>query len=164
MNDQLKYKIISLLKADHSAKDIASDLDVSYGSVLKLRRDFEEARMNGTIDTLVNMDKLLIETAAGQLEELPNASKAAVDLTKGLEGLEQLSIDLQQSASLVNTRVRSLLMSIDHASELEILTDILCKLQTSFVNKNMTQVNVQNNFGNEGTPKYNQFLGDKPGD
>ena len=165
MDDMKKYKVISMLQQDLQPKEIAADLDVSYGTVLKLRREFEEAKANNTIDQLINMDKLVLTEVEDKLNNLPQAQEAVLDLAKGLNGLEQLSEEFQNTANTINTRVRSLLMSIDHMSELEIATDILCKLQTAFVNKNMTQVNVQNNFGGDSsTPKYTQFLGDKPSD
>lgn len=166
MNAEIKYKVISLLQADVPAKDIAEDLNLSYGAVLKLRRDFEQAKMNNTIDELLGADELLLIEAGKQIQAVPEYASVVQDeitkLTDKLQGLEHLSDELQQTALLINTRARSLILSIDHVSELEVITEILCKLQTSFVNKNMTQVNVQNNFGNDGAPKYTQFLGDKP--
>ncbi len=164
MDDKLKYKVISLLQQEMQPKDIAEDLDVSYGAVLKLRRDYEDAKLNNTMDKILNVDKLVFEEVAEKLDDLPLAKEAVVELVDGIKGIEKLSINLQATADIINTRVRSLIMSVDHISELEIAADILCKLQTSFINKNMTQVNVQNNFGDTGTPKYTQFLGDKPSD
>lgn len=164
MDDKQKYKVISLLQQELPPKDIAADLDLSYGSVLKLKRQYEEAKINNTVGQLINMDKLVLEEVKEKLCDLPEAQEAVLELAKGMNGLEELSESFQQTAQTINTRVRSLIMSVDHISELEIAADILCKLQTAFVNKNMTQVNVQNNFGDNGTPKYTQFLGDKPSD
>lgn len=164
MDDKQKYKVISLLQQELQPKDIAADLNLSYGSVLKLKRQYEEAKVNNTVGQLINMDKLVLEEVKEKLSDLPEAKEAVLELAKGMNGLEELSESFQQTAQTINTRVRSLIMSVDHISELEIAADILCKLQTSFINKNMTQVNVQNNFGNDGTPKYSQFLSDKPGE
>ena len=165
MNDTQKYKAISQLQQDLAPRQIADDLDISYGGVLKLKREFEEAKLNGTIDELLDANKLVLTETAERLSDLASTEKAVEEITKGLSGLEQLSTELQSTASVIITRVRSQIMSIDHMSELEGAADIICKLQTAFLNKNMTQVNVQNNFSDEGnTPKYNQFLSDKPVD
>ena len=164
MDDKLKYKVISLLQQEQQPKDIAADLDVSYGTVLKLRRQYEEAKLTNSMDKLLNVDRLVFDEIVDKLDDLPIIEEAAGELVEGLKGIEQLSVKFQQTADTINTRVRSLIMSVDHISELEIAADILCKLQTSFINKNATQVNVQNNFGDRSTPKYTQFLGDKPSD
>lgn len=164
MDDTQKYKVISKLQRDISPKDIASELNVSYGGVLKLKREFEEAKVNGTIDQLINTSAVILDEVGEKLSDLPTVQTEINELAKGIAGLEHLSEELQQTALIINTRVRSLLLSIDHLSELEIAADVLCKLQTAFLNKNMTQVNVQNNYGDTDSPKYNQFLGDRPRD
>ena len=164
MDDTQKYKVISKLQRDIPAKDIASELNVSYGGVLKLKREFDEARVNGTVDALINSQNVILDRVEEQLSDLPAVKAEIAELAKGVAGLEHLSEELQQTALIINTRVRSLLLSIDHLSELEIAADVLCKLQTAFLNKNMTQVNVQNNYGDNDSPKYNQFLSDRPQD
>lgn len=165
MDNTEKYKVISMLQNEHTPKEIADDLRVSYGSVLKLRREFEEAKVNGTIDTLLDTNKLVMDTVAEQLNDLPTVEDAVEEITKGLSGLDRLNDEFQATALIINTRARSLLLSMDHVSELEVVTDILCKLQSAFLNKSTTQVNIQNNLGGESaTPKYTQFLGDKPSD
>jgi hypothetical protein len=161
VDDTQKYKVISLLQQDLEPKDIADDLGVSYGGVLKLRREFEQAKLNNTVDKLINMENVLLDEISARL---PDVSDAAKELTAKVTGLEQLSLDLQSTASSINTRARAMIMSVDSAVDLEVLTDILCKLQTAFVNKNLTQVNVQNNFGENGGAKYSNFLGDAPRD
>ena len=163
MDDQQKYRVISRLQNNDSAKDIAENLDVSYGSVLKLKRDYEQAKINGSIDSLVNMDNVILNEVTTKLSD-DISEEAIEEFTEKLKGLEHLSSVLQQTAQNINTRANSMLLSVEHVSELEIITDILCKLQTSFINKNMTQVNVQNNYSDNTTPKYNQFLGDNPSD
>ena len=162
MNDTQKYKVMSLLQQNIPPKDISEDIDVSYGAVLKLRRQFDEAKVNGTIDQLLSAKDLVLDIAEEVLSVMP-VEEAVEELTKGLNGIEHLSEQFQKTAIILDTKVRNLLINVTDLNDLEIATDILCKLQTAFVNKQMTQVNVQNNYG-EGTPKYNQFLGDKPSD
>lgn len=162
MNDTQKYKVMSLLQQNIPPKDIAEDIDVSYGAVLKLKRQFEEARVNGTIDKLLSAKDLVLDIAEEVLSVVPT-KEAAVELTKGLNGIEHLSEQFQKTAIILDTKIRQMLISVTELHELQTAAEILCKLQTAFINKQMTQVNVQNNYG-DNTPKYNQFLGDKPSD
>lgn len=160
MDDKQKYKVINLLELGHSPKDIAENLNVSVSTVYTIKRDLSEAKMNGTISQLVDAEKLLLEQVG---EELSLRPEDVAKVTKGVSGLEVLAEELQRTALQMNVRIRSLLLSVEHPSELETYANILCNLQTSFVNKNMTQVNIQNNIGSGDAPKYSKFLGDKPG-
>jgi len=137
---------------------ISEELDIAYGAVLRVEKEFNQAKLNGTLDQLVNVDDLVVKSAAGVLEV------DSVSLTKGLQGIDKLSVDLQVTAGQINTKVRSLIMSCDHLSELETAADILCALNTAFVNSNSATVNVQNNFGgeNNASSRYAGYLSDTP--
>jgi hypothetical protein len=137
---------------------IAEELDISYSSVLRLDKQYQEAVINNTVNQLIDVDKAVIITAAESLD------LDATAVVEGVKGLEKLSSEFQTTATAINSRVRTLLMSIDHVDELVALTDVLCKLNTSFVNTAQTQVNVQNNFGGEenAPSRYNQYLSDTP--
>jgi hypothetical protein len=137
---------------------ISEELDITYGSVLRVEKEFNEARVNGTLETLIDVDDMVMQSAATVLDV------DQVTLTKGLKGLDKLSQDFQVTASQINTRVRSLIMSCDHLSELETAADIICSLNTAFVNSNSTAVNIQNNFGgeNNAASRYAGYLSDVP--
>lgn len=159
MDANLKYKVISLLQQPElTAHMISEELDITYGAVLRVEKEFNEARLNGTLEQLIDVDEAVLQTAAEALDV------DQVSLTKGLAGLDKLNQDFQVTASQINTRVRSLIMSCDHLSELETAADILCSLNTAFVNSNSTQVNVQNNFGgdNNAASRYAGYLSDTP--
>jgi len=157
MTENEKYEVIARFQTAMSAQEIATELDLSYGGVLKLRREYNEAVTNNTVSSLVDTERVLL-TKVGEELGLPEAAES---LTAGIAGLDHLSDSLQRTAMALNIRVNSLMLSVTTLSELEHAAEILCKLQTAFVNKNLTQVNVQNNFAGD-TPKYTQFLGDKP--
>lgn len=159
MEDKDKYRVFSLLEAGQTPRDVADDTGVSYASVLRLSNQFKEAKQNGTLNRLLDTDKVLIE----HLGEEVGLVETASELTKGLDGLERLSSDLQKTAININSRINSLVLSVEHPSELQIYADILCNLQKSFINTNAVQVNVQNNIGGDNAPKYTKFLSDKPG-
>jgi hypothetical protein len=162
MDNQQKYLVISRLQKNKTPKDIADELDISYGAVLKLRREFDEAQTNNTVNKLIDMDDVILDEVANKLSNLPGSEEAIDELNTKLKGLEHLGFELQNTALQINTRVRTMIMGAENVSELEVITDILCKLQTSFLNKNLTQVNVQNNYPGDDRPKYDQFLGDNP--
>jgi hypothetical protein len=158
----LKYSIISRLSLGEEPREIANELEVSYPTVLRYRREFEAAKTEGTLDKLLNMDKVVLaelaETVADTLPaELIDEAKQTV---QKLTGLEKLSTEFQSTASQINTKIRSLVMGVDSVSELEALTDSLCALQNAFFNKQ--QVNIQNNYGETSEAKYSALLSDVP--
>lgn len=159
MDDKTKYEIISRVQRKIQPKDIAEELDVAYSSVIRVRKQYEDAVIAGTVDKLLDIDKLMITELADKYP-IDEVNK----LVKSVDGLEVLNVELQTSATQINQRVKSMLHSVEHASELAELTDIVCKLQNAFFNKNTTQVNVQNNtYGDSNDNPYNQFLSDAPG-
>lgn len=159
MDEQTKYKVYSLVHQGIAPQQIADDIGVGISTVLRHKREFTQAKENGDLDKLLNVDRMLVAQAAEDLDVIEHGEQ----LIKGLNGLDTLSDELQKTALQINTRVRSLVMSCEHASELESLTSIICDLQVAFLNKNQTQVNVQNNFSNDQKPKYTQFMSDAPG-
>lgn len=159
MEDKDKYKVISLLEAGQDPRDVADDVGVSYSSVIRLRSQLKEAKTNGTIASLIDTDRLLIEQVGEELQLQEEVTK----ITKGLDGLETLNSELQKTALALVQQTKSSLLSAEHASELQVFCGIICDLQNAFFNKNQTQINVQNNIGDSGAPKYTKFLSDKPG-
>lgn len=156
---ELKYKVISLLQQPTlTAHMIAEELDLSYSAVLRVEKEYNQAKLNGTLADLVDVDDMVTSSAAAVLD----VDKA--ELVEGLSGLERLSSDLQSTATQINSRVRSLVMSAEHMSDLETAADIICSLNTAFVNTKNTQVNVQNNFGgdNNASSRYAAYLSDVP--
>ena len=156
MTEDEKYKVIARLQNKEEPQAIAEILDLSYAGVLRFKKQYEQSLLNGTVDKLVDVDRMVLSTVGDQL------GVDTTELTKGLDGLDKLSLSLQTTAASINTKINSLMLSCDTMSELEIAADILCKLQTAFLNKNLTQVNVQNNYTDQSTPKYAQYLSDVP--
>ena len=162
MRNEEDYRIFAKLQNGEVLRDIADDLNVSYSRVVRLNGEFKKAKQNNTIAELLDIGKLSEAVVAEKLA-VPSLSEAK-ELTKGVEGLDRLNTDLQQSALVINTRVATLVANCSSAGELESLAEIVCKLNTAFINPKGTQVNIQNNVGggSDGTPKYTQFLGDAP--
>lgn len=164
--DEIKmYQAISRIENGEDKRTVADDLEVGYATVLRWHRDYKDAKLNGTLDQLLDMDKLILATAGQLLESgaLPEQAAAGLDrVTSGVSALEKLQSDFITTAAAVNAQIKSRLLSVEHTSELMELTECLVELQNAFFNKNTTQVNVQNNYGGESGSKYGTFLNDKP--
>lgn len=160
MDDKIKYSIISRIQKDMEPKDIAEELGVPYASVLRVRTQYNEHVQNGTINQLIDLDKLMIADLADKFP-VDEVEK----LVKSVGGLEVLSAECQGLALEIIKKSRTMLTRADSMSELGEVTEILCKLQNAFFNKNSTQVNVQNNnFGGSANDNpYSSFLSDAPG-
>lgn len=156
--DKQYYSAISLLQQGIDAHTVADNLGISVSKVIRWNSDFKRHRDDGTLDKLLNMDELVIHTAA-QLINAPTADEVkAIAKVSGLQLLEQAT---QICALNIVNRIQSFASSAQGAGELSDLTDSLCRIQTAFFNPNKVQVNVQNNI-NDGAA-YTGFLGDKPG-
>ncbi len=168
MSDQIKYEVVSRILNKVEPKDISAELDMSYGKVLRIKREYEDAVKAGTVSAFIDIDAVVLDqalavVAADTPEELLPEVDSAVNVLKQTKGAtDKLSEELLLTAGHLNTRIRSLALSIEHVSELEGLTSALCALQVAFFNSNSTQVNVQNNYGDAGATNstYGEFLGD----
>ena len=164
--DATKYKCIVRLHEGAEPKLIAEELDVPYSRVLRYRSELNTAIAEGNLNKLLTMDAAAVDLMANELvrglpaELQPAAEANLAHLTDGVKGLDKLAIELQQTAMHMNSRIRTLTMSIDHVSELTELTKALCELQNAFFNKQGVQVNIQNN---NGESSYTEFLSDAPG-
>ena len=43
MSDQTKYEVVSRILNKMEPKDISAELDMSYGKVLRIKREYEDA-------------------------------------------------------------------------------------------------------------------------
>lgn len=164
MTDNEKYKVLGLLQSEMKPSEIAEELNVSYGGVLKIKREYEKSILDGTVDKLINSDRVIIDSISEEMSLTLGADlahDAAKNLTKGLKGLDLLQEELQRTAININNQVNKMIANADSIAELSTAADIVCSLNTSFLSKQITQVNIQNNLNGE-QPKYDNFLGDKP--
>lgn len=154
------HKVYKELALNRPAKDIAADLDMSYSAVLRLKKQYNEAKLQGTLNQLMQVERTVLEHAA---EEIGASPEVAHELTKGLNGLETLSEALQKTALQINTKVQSYVLSAD-PHELGQYAEIIALLQKSFLGKDQVNIQVNNGGGGENQSQaYRAFLGDKPG-
>lgn len=163
-DDHKMYQAISRIDNGEGKREVAEELGVSYGTVMRWYREYEHAKTNNTLDALLDMDKLILATAGQLLESgvmVDEVEEGVAQVKAKLNKLEVLQEDFILTAQAINVQIRSRVMSAEHTSELVELADALCSLQNSFFNKNSTQVNVQNNYSGTES-KYGGFLNDKP--
>lgn len=154
-------RILKELSLNRPPKDIAEDLDVSYSKVLNHKKEFEQAKLNGTIHQLMDIDRTVLEHAAKDLDVPAEVSNK---LAKGLDGLQNLDDALQATAMQINTKVKSMVMSAEQPSEIQVYAEIIANLRSAFFGKNQVAVQINNGQpGQSEAPAYRQFLGDAPG-
>jgi len=160
VSEEVKYKILNELQNGFSATSLSLKYDVTAATILRWNKEFKDALLNNDMSSLINVDKAILGELSDKLKE--GAVSADVDkVVDGLQGLQVLQTDMQSTAAIINNRLKKLSHSTESIGELVMLTDCLCSLQSSFFNKNLTQVNVQNNYG-ESDDKYAAFLSDAP--
>lgn len=168
-----KYRICSRLLAGEEPKHIAASYEnesesISYSTILRYKRELETAQQNNTVAEFLNIEEAMLMEMAELIKanadpSLKDAIKDATGtLVKSSNALELLNNDLILTAAVITKKIRAEALSSNHVSELESLTEALCKLQNAFFNKSTTQVNVQNNYDSTGNHRYSNWLSDSP--
>jgi hypothetical protein len=161
-----KLAICSRLLAGETASAISESYDdIPYSTILRYKRELEEAQHNNTLSSFLDLEKAVLNDIMLHVQENKPASlnSEISAVTKGLlkskDALETLNLSFIASANAINKKILAMSISADNPVEIESLTNSLCKLQNAFFNKPITQVNVQNNYEQSGG-KYNTWLGD----
>lgn len=162
-NPEEFYTAIARLESGLQPQVVAEQLDVSYATVLRWRKEYESAKEANALDQLLDMDKLILATALANVEApLELKEKAVEEFGKKLDNLTLLRESTQSCAMYLVQQIKSHASRVEHISELSELTTSLCAIQNAFFNQNKTQVNIQNNLGAPRESKYGTFLSDVP--
>lgn len=164
--DNEKYRIIAALESGESPDIIAAQLNIDKAKVLRTKIQYDKAIISGTLDELVDVDELVLINAMRESQnQMPTLTdeirEVAAGMSKGADRLRKLDDELITTALFINTRIRSMAATVTSINEIEGATAALCRLRESFFNKNVTQVNIQNNLG-PGQGAYGDWLNDKP--
>ena len=160
----MKYKIISKLIDNQPMAEIATELDVPYTKVLRINKEFKEAKEANTLSSLVDIDTEMLDILMAQYQDsTPEGlqslvSTAVEDLREAKTIIDSLSDDMQLAASSITTQIKNKAAHTVHVEDLLVLANALCAIQNAFFNKNSTQVNVLNDYS--GSKQYSEFLGD----
>ena len=161
------YQIIASLEAGETPDDISRMTGLSKARIVRLKVKYDKAIIDGTVDQMLDADKLIainaIRLSKEQFPMLENAiDKVETEMKSGIERLTRLDDQLIATALFANTRLRSLMATANNDGEMLNLISSLCKLREAFFNKNLTQVNIQNNLPGNTGGMVGDFLSDKP--
>ena len=166
--DNVRYQIIAGLEAGESPDMIAAKLDIPKTKVLRIKIAYDKAIIDGTLDQMVDVDGLVLANVLAESRKQVPSLKENIDevgkaVSDGLERLRALDEQLISTAMFATTRIRTGLATCNTSNEAADFVNSLCKLREAFFNKNVTQVNIQNNVvGSEGNSTYGEWLSDKP--
>lgn len=163
---ELQARVINELQLGTSIPDIAAKYNITTIKVNRIKNKYDDAVKNNTVQELLKLDQVLLNTASEQLRNELTAFDDAIDDIKGKvkdssELLANLDADLVNTAHIANNKLRIFISSAESAGELGMLIDSLATLRNSFFNKNVTNVAIQNNMG-ASVPAFD-FSSDAPG-
>lgn len=169
---QEKYRLIALVEQGMQTRDIAAELGMSVSKAASLINQYNKAKRDNVIERFIDVsDAVVGELLDSISEDAPAVLQDKVDyvtseLAQAKDGMQLLQEGFRTTANQINLRIRQMAMTADHVDQLKVLSDSLCSLQAAFFNKQVTQVNVQNNIGGPGGAgqNYGEFLSDKPKD
>lgn len=162
---ELQARVINELQLNTPSPEIAAKFDISLAKVTRIKNKYETAVRNNTVDQLLALDQVLISTTTEKLKtELSslsdNLDELAGEVKNKSNQLAVLDDSLITTANIANNKLRVMISGADSAGELLILIEGLTALRNSFFNKNVTQVNIQNN---NGVTQGYDFGSDMPG-
>lgn len=147
-------KVVNLIQLDKTNAEIAKELEMSTARVARIRGQYEVAVKNNTVYEFLNTPELLVQAGSELIKDLPalqdSIEAGIAEVKTKLTALEQLDTGLAQTANVVNNKLKIMAASCDSAAEMYTIVESLCSLRNAFFNKNVTQVNIQNNMGNQG--------------
>ena len=155
-----KTRLIALahLANGKKPKEVADDLELNYGTVVKLRKDLQNAQARDEVDRLFKLPEATLSALldAAKKELMPafaltpsEAIEGELEtLKEGLQGLNHLETNLQNAASTLANRINTMALTATTAETVVMLSKALSDLNTSFFAKG-TNVQV-NNLGGEG--------------
>ena len=157
---ELKLKAMGLISDDVPLREITELLKVSYPTLLRWKKELSKAIEEKTLTDLIKVDETVVHEVAEKIaEDLialdPTQSEAIegelLDVTKGVDGYQKLSVELQAVASKLAKKISAQADQGGGAMELESLVSSLARLQEAFFNKNTTQIAVFGGDKGSGT-------------
>lgn len=157
-DDTIRYKVLGRLHNNESFDSIANVVGIPLSTVIRWNKELKNAIRDGEIGTLVDMDRVVLGEVIEKVAEKQEMQESAGKLIQSLNHSERLSQELQLTAIHLTTSAKLMATTAGHASELILLSEVICQLQSAFFNSNSTQINIQNNNGTG----YDEFLTDAP--
>lgn len=162
MTENDRYTIISLLETGLTVKEIQEKTNdaYSYLSISNLKNKYEKSIEEDAFANLVDIEKYTAFKYQLEAKSSPEFVKEFEKLGSKLKGLELLKENVQETANRIVNQVNGFLHAERTVQELKLATDIITNIHNAMLKESNTQVNVQNNFVQEGTEKYKNLLSD----
>ena len=148
---ELKLKALGLINSGEPLHDISEQLDVTYPTLLKWKRDLAIGIKEKNLTSLIDIDETVVHEVADKIAaELialdPSQSESIegelLSVTTGIDGYQALSCELQRVAGKLAKKISAFSDNVTEVQELESLVTSLSKLQEAFFNKNQTNIAV----------------------
>lgn len=156
-DDKLKYKALNLLHQGGAFATVADKTGLPLTVVIRLNKELKKSVENGGINSLIDMDRVVLGEVLETISENKDMTEAVGKLTESINHSDRLSSELQAAAIHLVKQAKSIAMKAEDARDILVCTEVICSLQNAFFNSNSTQINIQNN--NQG---YTEFLSDAP--
>ena len=169
MSENKNLVLVDMVNGATDNRLLASKFSVSLGTIIRWRRELEQSKDNNKLHELIQAD--MPASRAIELIEAENDGEIIQDIVEGeLENQNKvaelgsaLQSDLYLTATTINRKLHTLISISGSVADLTIAASMLCELQTAFFDKKLTNINVQQNFSNDGgNSSYGTLLNDKP--
>jgi len=171
--DAVKFEILGKLNAGTKAQELAQDYGISYPKILKWKKEFKEAKENGTVADLIAADKVTIhevaESVKHDIKELTDNPKE-IEVLEGevdqaiaeIDGLKVLNTKVQTVALRLASKIEEKTLKVEDIGDLQVLVNSLAVIQNAFFNKPLTNVNVLNAPGanNDTVSEFKKLMRD----
>jgi len=157
MDHQTRLLCLAHLKNGKTPNEAAAEVDISYASALKLRKQLHEAETNDTVLKLFDLPETALEILLDSVtNELTPAIEAfgigelvedeVHELSKSVAGGKLLDREMQTAATALAQKIAQVALLANNAETVLTLAKSLAELQTSF-------------FGPGGSSSANSPLG-----
>ena len=160
-----RTKVLTMVEEGVEANEIAKTLDIGYPKVLRWRREYSEAKEEGAVASILDVDRTvvaeIVETVKSNKLNVIDAelNDLADQTVERIDGLRLLDEDMQQAGRRLAQRIASAANSADlEARDVLNLADALAKLQIAFFSKGAS-VNVLNQTNNMSDNSLSTFAG-----
>ena len=147
IDPKLKTQAMAKLRLGESARKVAEDLKISYGSVNRWQKELYEENEEDNLDTLLSVTPEVLQGVADKVKE-----KAPPMTRKEIDKLVDGAVGLQKIDEKFRTVVYELLEWAEMKSqdkdlsinEWKTIGTTISSMYTAIFNKNVTNVNVMN--------------------
>jgi hypothetical protein len=150
-DEATKLEAFKRIHEGESLSDLVMTLGVPYPKLRAWKKELKEAVDAGTVHTLIDIPKEVVQKAAEETqqqlaefvttEEELNAIEGEVQQAiQGVEGLQELNVEVQKTASKLTQHIAQMATDTTDAKDLALLVDALAKIQNAFFNKAIVQL------------------------